>query len=49
VPGELTVREAHGIADRIEAGLREALGEAVITIHVEPAENAKRRGVLVLP
>ncbi|EHL98890.1 cation diffusion facilitator family transporter [Acetobacteraceae bacterium AT-5844] len=48
VPGELTVREAHEICDRIEAALKAELGTAVITIHVEPEVKAKHHGVLVL-
>ncbi len=48
VPGEMRVVEAHAICDRIEAALKAELGEAVITIHVEPEGKAKHRGVLVL-
>jgi cation diffusion facilitator family transporter len=48
VPGEMRVSEAHAICDRIEAGLKAELGEAVITIHVEPEGKAKHRGVVVL-
>lgn len=48
VPGDMTVTDAHGICDRIEAALKAELGTAVITIHVEPEGKAKHRGVLVL-
>lgn len=48
VPGDLSVMSAHAICDRIEAALRAAVGEAVITIHVEPEDKAKHTGVLVL-
>ena len=48
VPAAMTVADAHEICDRIEAALREAVGEAVITIHVEPEGKAKHSGVLVL-
>jgi cation diffusion facilitator family transporter len=48
VPGEMRVIEAHAICDRIEAGLKDELESAVITIHVEPEGKAKHRGVLVL-
>ncbi|WP_431281028.1 cation diffusion facilitator family transporter [Humitalea sp. 24SJ18S-53] len=48
VPGEMNVSDAHAICDRVEAGLREELGNAVITIHVEPHVKAKHTGVLVL-
>jgi len=48
VPGEMRVREAHDICDRIEAALKQELDSAVITIHVEPEAKAKQRGVPVL-
>lgn len=48
VPAAMTVEAAHDICDRIEAALRGELGEAVITIHVEPEGKAKHRGVVVL-
>jgi cation diffusion facilitator family transporter len=48
VPGQMTVQASHEICDRIEAALRERLGEAVISIHVEPEPKAKLVGVPVL-
>lgn len=48
VPGAMAVEDAHVICDRIESALRAALGEAAITIHVEPEGKAKHRGVVVL-
>jgi len=48
VPGELSVLDAHAICDRIEAALRAEVGEATITIHVEPEDKAKHTGVVVL-
>lgn len=48
VPGAMTVAEAHAICDRIEAALRIALAEAMITIHVEPEDKAKHSGIVVL-
>ena len=48
VPGDMTVDAAHEICDRIEAALRESLGTAVISIHVEPDRKAKHSGVVVL-
>lgn len=48
VPGDMSVSDAHAICDRVEAGLREELGNAIITIHVEPHVKAKHTGVLVL-
>ncbi|WP_255663141.1 cation diffusion facilitator family transporter [Komagataeibacter sp. FNDCR2] len=49
VPGTMSVENAHHICDRVEAGLREGLGDALINIHVEPERKAKHTGVLVLP
>ena len=48
VPGTMTVSEAHNICDRIEAALRTDVEGSSITIHVEPEDKAKHRGVLVL-
>ena len=47
VPGEQTVTEAHRICDRIEAAIRAEVGDAVISIHVEPDWKAKQHGVLM--
>lgn len=48
VPGETTVFHAHEICDRIENGLRDALADARITIHVEPEHKSKQSGIIVL-
>lgn len=48
VPGEMTVAESHGICDRLETAIEGALPGAVVTIHVEPGEHAKQRGVPVV-
>jgi divalent metal cation (Fe/Co/Zn/Cd) transporter len=48
VPSAMRVGEAHAICDRVEAALREDVGEVRVTIHVEPEKNAKRPGVPVL-
>ena len=48
VPGETTVFRAHEICDRIENGLRDALADARITIHVEPEHKSKQSGIIVL-
>jgi cation diffusion facilitator family transporter len=48
VPAKMTVEDAHAICDRIEAALHAQVGEAVINIHLEPEEEAKQQGVLVL-
>ncbi len=43
VPGGMTVEAAHMICDRIEAALRQAIGESIISIHVEPEGKAKHQ------
>ena len=48
VPGEMSVREAHEICDRLEDALETTIPGAVVVIHVEPSEHAKFRGVPVL-
>jgi cation diffusion facilitator family transporter len=48
VAGSMSVEASHVICDRIEARLREAVGEAQITIHVEPDEKAKHSGIVVV-
>lgn len=48
VPGMMSVQASHDICDRVEAALRKAVGEAVISIHVEPEPKAKLLGVPVL-
>ena len=40
VPGEISVKVAHDLCETIEAEMREALGPASITVHVEPVEDA---------
>jgi cation diffusion facilitator family transporter len=48
VPGAMSVADAHGICDGIEAKLREAVEPVQITIHVEPEEKAKHTGIVVV-
>jgi cation diffusion facilitator family transporter len=48
VPGSMTVEAAHEICDRIEAKLREAVQDCLITIHVEPENKAKHSGIVVV-
>ncbi len=48
VPGEMTVRDAHDICDRMEAAIDEAVPGAKTTIHVEPEHKAKHSGIVVL-
>ncbi|WP_428392037.1 cation diffusion facilitator family transporter [Lichenicoccus sp.] len=49
VPAQMAVQTAHEICDRIETALRRDLGDALINIHVEPEQKAKREGAVVLP
>jgi cation diffusion facilitator family transporter len=48
VPRQMSLENAHAICDRLEQALHTEIGEAVITIHVEPEEKAKRKGVIVV-
>ncbi len=48
VPASMTVGESHTICDRVEAAIRKDVEGAVITIHVEPPEKAKHKGVVVV-
>jgi divalent metal cation (Fe/Co/Zn/Cd) transporter len=48
VPGGMRVDLAHEICDRIEGVLQDAVGSAMITIHVEPENKAKHEGIVVL-
>ena len=48
VPESMTVGEAHVICDRIEAAIKAEVEGAVTTIHVEPPEKAKHKGVVVV-
>ncbi|GEP09891.1 cation diffusion facilitator family transporter [Methylobacterium gnaphalii] len=48
VPGEMSVADSHAICDRIENGIEAAVEGVVVTIHVEPGDMAKARGVPVI-
>jgi cation diffusion facilitator family transporter len=39
VPGDYTVRRAHGLTGEIEAALRQALPGLEVTVHIEPIEE----------
>jgi cation diffusion facilitator family transporter len=41
VPGEISVRQAHDLGERVEQAVREALPGVEVTIHVEPIEAAE--------
>ncbi len=48
VSGELSVLAAHDICDHLEQALKNEIAGAVITIHIEPENKAKHRGVIVI-
>jgi cation diffusion facilitator family transporter len=48
VVGSTTVSDAHEICDRLEREIKQTVGEALITIHVEPDNKAKHSGIIVL-
>jgi cation diffusion facilitator family transporter len=48
VPGSMSVSAAHDICDRLERAIKEEFADALISIHVEPDDRAKRSGILVL-
>ena len=48
VSGATTVGNAHVICDRLERAIREEVGPALITIHVEPDDKAKHSGIVVV-
>jgi cation diffusion facilitator family transporter len=48
VAGTTTVSAAHDICDNLERAIRGEIGEALITIHVEPDDKAKHSGIVVL-
>lgn len=47
VPGTMSVGDSHRICDCIEAAMQARIGGAITTIHVEPEEKAKRRGIIL--
>jgi cation diffusion facilitator family transporter len=48
VPEDMTVGASHAICDRIEAAIRAEVPGARISIHVEPPEKAKHKGVVAI-
>lgn len=48
VPGDMTVADSHVICDRLENALESTIPGTVVTIHVEPGDKAKARGLPVL-
>lgn len=48
VPGDMPVREAHAICDRIENALSADMADLIVNIHVEPEHKAKPHDALAL-
>lgn len=48
VSGATTVGDAHEICDQLERAIRDEIGPALITIHVEPDNKAKHSGIVVV-
>jgi cation diffusion facilitator family transporter len=48
VPGDMSVAEAHAICDRLEDAICAEVKTAHVAIHVEPENQAKRKGIMVL-
>ncbi|WP_068311289.1 cation diffusion facilitator family transporter [Polycladidibacter hongkongensis] len=48
VPGEMSVKDAHSICDRIEEGIADEMPGVRVTIHVEPDNHAKHSGIVVV-
>ena len=48
VSGQMSVCDAHEICDRLERALQAEVGQALVTIHVEPENKAKHAGIVVL-
>ncbi|MEM6427613.1 MAG: cation diffusion facilitator family transporter [Deinococcota bacterium] len=46
VPGDLPVRDAHALCDRLESAIAQDLSGSFTTIHVEPEEKTKRKGLV---
>ena len=47
VPSHMPLEEAHSLVSRIEADLKQALGNVDATIHIEPSEKEKKMDRLV--
>jgi cation diffusion facilitator family transporter len=48
VPSHMPLEEAHSLATKIEADLKEALGNVDATIHIEPSEQESKLDKLVM-
>jgi divalent metal cation (Fe/Co/Zn/Cd) transporter len=48
VPSSMSVAVAHDICDRLERAIRAEFPDALISIHVEPDNQAKHSGIVAL-
>jgi cation diffusion facilitator family transporter len=48
VPSKMSVSEAHDICDRLERAIKAEFPDALLSIHVEPDNQAKHSGIVVL-
>ena len=48
VPSGMSVAAAHGICDRLEHAIKAEFPDALISIHVEPDDQAKHSGIVVM-
>jgi cation diffusion facilitator family transporter len=39
LPGQFTVQQAHALSEEIEAGIKAALGDVEVVVHIEPIEE----------
>jgi divalent metal cation (Fe/Co/Zn/Cd) transporter len=48
VPSSMSVAVAHDVCDRLERAIKAEFPDALISIHVEPDNQAKHSGIVVL-
>jgi divalent metal cation (Fe/Co/Zn/Cd) transporter len=44
----MSVAVAHDVCDRLERAIKAEFSDAIISIHVEPDNQAKQSGIIVL-
>jgi cation diffusion facilitator family transporter len=47
VASQMTISRAHAVCDRLEAALEKAIEGALVTIHIEPENKAKHKGIVI--
>ena len=48
VPNSMSVAQAHEICDRLERAIKTEFPDALISIYIEPDNQAKHSGIVVL-